>query len=348
MLTQTTSAQVVITPASILETGLSFFSSKVLLTAVNLHLFTSLAESSKTGTQIKEALGLQERGLYDFLDALVALKFLYREGTGTEAKYCNTLETDVFLDKKKSSYVGGLLEMCNNRLFPFWNDLEEGLKTGLPQNEAKIHGAGIFEKLYEDESKLEEFMGAMTGVQRSNFIAFARSFDFSKYKTHVDIGGASGELSIQIATFNPGIHSTTYDLPPVARVAQRNIDASGVSDRVKTAVGNFFTDAFPKADLITMGNILHDWNLEEKKMLIGKAYDALPEGGAFIVIENIIDDERKENAFGLLMSLNMLIETPGGFDYAAKDFAGWAKEAGFKEITKIQLGGPASALVAYK
>jgi precorrin-6B methylase 2 len=348
MLTQIKSDQVVITPATIFQTALSFLSSKVLLTAVNLNLFSSLAESSKTGAEVKEALGLHERSVYDFLDSLVALKFLYREGTGETAKYCNTLETDVFLDKKKTSYVGGLLEMCNNRLFGYWNNLEQGLKTGQPQNEVKDDGVSIFETLYADEKRLEEFLAAMSSNQRSGFIALARQFDFSRYATHCDVGGASGELSIQLTTFNPGIQSTTFDLPVVAPIAKRNIDAAGVNDRVKIATGDFFTEALPKADVITMGNILHDWNLEEKKMLISKAYDALPEGGAFIVIENIIDDERKENVFGLLMSLNMLIETRGGFDYTAHNFAGWAKDAGFKEITKIHLAGPTSALIAYK
>ena len=348
MLTQTVSNEVIISPATIMQTGLGFWASKVLLTAVNLDLFSQLSEGSKSANEIKTALHLQERGLCDFLDALVALKFLYREGKGEKAKYCNTIETDVFLDKKKPSYIGGMLVMANNRLFPFWNNLEDALKTGLPQNEVKNGGQPLFETLYADENRLEEFLGAMAGVQLGNFIAFARQFDFTGYRTHCDIGGAGGDLSIQLAIHRPDIQSTSFDLPQATPIAQRNINSNGVSDRVQAVAGNFFTDAFPEADVITMGNILHDWNVEEKKMLIKKAYTALPEGGALVVIESVIDDERKENVLGLLMSLNMLIETYGGFDYTAADFKGWAREAGFTQFEVMRLTGPSSALIAYK
>jgi len=331
-----------------MQVGFGFWASKVLLTAVKLDLFSILCEKSKTAIEIKEALNLKDRGLYDFLDTLVSLGFLHREGQGENARYCNTLEVDVFLDRKKPSYLGGVLVMANNRLYPFWNNLEEALKTGLPQNEAKQGTRPMFEELYADENRLEEFISAMAGIQKGNFTAFAKKFDFSHYRTHCDIGGAGGNLAIQIATHNPAIHSTTFDLPAVQKIAERNIESAGVTDRVTAASGDFFKDVFPKADVITMGNILHDWDLYQKKHLIEKAFEALPDGGALAVIENIIDDNRKENSFGLLMSLNMLIETDGGFDYTASDFTKWAKEAGFSRVNSIPLTGPASALIAYK
>lgn len=348
MIKEKVAADIVISPAKIMQVGFGFWSSKVLLTAVKFDLFSLISDNSKTAEEIQTALNLQERGVGDFLDTLVALGFLHREGVGANAKYCNTLESEVFLDKRKPSYVGGILEMANDRLYPFWNNLEDALKTGLPQNEAKTGSRPIFEALYADEARLEGFIAGMAGIQNGNFIAFARNFDFSNYKTHCDIGGASGNLSTHIAVQNPAMQSITFDLPPVAPIAKRNIDSLGLADRVKVVSGDFFNDVFPKADVITMGNILHDWDLEAKKMLIKKAYDALPEGGAFVVIENIIDDARKENAFGLMMSLNMLIETPGGFDYTASDFSAWAKKLGFTRIEVMPLNGPASALIAYK
>lgn len=338
----------VISPDAIMQTGLAFWASKVLLTAVNLDLFTLLGKDGKTAEEIKLRLGLQNRGLYDFLDALVALRFLYREGRGENAVYSNTLETGVFLDRQKPSYIGGLLTMANNRMYPFWNNLEEALKTGLPQNEMKNGSQPLFETLYEDEKTLESFIGGMAGGQMGNFIAFSKNFRFAGYATHCDVGGASGMLSAQIVIHHPHMHSVSFDLPAVAPIAQRQINAMGLHDRISIASGNFFTDPFPKADLITMGNILHDWDLEHKKILIRKAYEALPAGGAFAVIENIIDDERKENAFGLMMSLNMVIETEGGFDYTAAQFIEWTTEAGFTSMETIHLGGPTSALVAYK
>ena len=349
MVTETIiSNETVVTPARIMQTGFAFWSSKVLLSAVNLELFTLLAQGSKTMEEIRTALHLQQRGLPDFLDALVAMNFLHREGNGAIAKYCNTLESDAYLDKNKSCYIGGILEMANNRLYPFWNYLEEALQTGQPQNEVKLGAKPLFETLYEDENRLEEFIAAMGGIQAGNFFAFARQFNFSGYTTHCDVGGGGANLSIQIALHNPSIHSISWDLPKVAPIAARNIARLELQDRIETRSGDFFTDEFPKADVITMGNILHDWDLEQKKMLIQKAYSALPECGAFVVIENVIDDERRENAFGLLMSLNMLIETHGGFDYTAADFTSWAKEAGFTHVDIMHLSGPASALIAYK
>lgn len=348
MVTETKTNEMVLTPARIMQTGFAFWSSKVLLTAVNMELFTFLSAKPRTAGEIGEKLDLQERGIRDFLDTLVATDFLYREGNDAAARYGNTLESDVFLDKNKPSYIGGILEMANNRLYPFWSHLDEALQTGLPQNEVRGGGKPLFETLYSDEHRLELFINGMAAVQLGNFIAFAREFDFSGYTSHCDIGGAGGDLSIQIAINNPSIQSVSWDLPQVKPIVDRNIRRHKLHDRIQTASGNFFEDSFPKADVITMGNVLHDWSLEEKKMLIRKAYEALPKGGALVVIENVIDDERKQNVFGLLMSLNMLIETYGGFDFTAADFGDWAREAGFAKIKLIHLMGPSSALIAYK
>ena len=143
-----------------------------------------------------------------------------------------------------------------------------------------------------------------------------------------------------LATHHPHLQCTSYDLPVVVPIAERTIAAAGLSDRVTAASGDFFAEPLPEADVITMGLILHDWNLDRKMHLIRSAYDALPEGGAFIVIENLIDDARRENAFGLMMSLNMLIEFGDAFDYTGSDFAGWCREVGFRDVEILPLTGP--------
>lgn len=337
-----------IDPSKILQVGMGFLASKTLLTAVNMGLFTHLSDGALSGAELKNKLGLHPRSLYDFLDALVALGFLNRAGLKDTALYSNSVDADLFLDKKKPSYVGGILEMSNNRLYPFWNNLEEGLKTGTPQNEVKNGGKLFFDELYAKEDRLREFLHAMGGMQMGNFMAFANKFDFSNYKTHCDVGGAGGYLSAQITMLNKHMQCTSFDLPVVVPIAKENIDSMGLGDNVQVKAGDFFKEPLPKADVITMGNILHDWGMEDKMMLIKKAYDALPEGGAFVVIENIIDDNRSENTFGLLMSLNMLIETPDGFDFSGADFYDWTKEVGFKEMYIIPLTGPSSAAVAIK
>lgn len=337
-----------VNPSQIMQVGMGFWASKTLLTGVNMELFTLLARGELSAKEIKSQLGLHERSIYDFLDTLVALGFLKRRGLKETALYRNAEDTDLFLDKNKQSYLGGILEMSNNRLYPSWNHLEEGLKTGLPQNEMKNGGKPIFEALYADKAKLSEFIQAMGGIQMGNFMAFANKFDFSKYQTLCDIGGAGGFLSAQVVMNNSHMKCISYDLPPVTPIAKANLENMGVADKVVAQSGDFFKEDFPKADVITMGNILHDWGTEDKLMLIRKAYDAVPKGGALVVIENIIDDNRSENAFGLLMSLNMLIETSEGFDFSAADFKGWSQDVGFRAVHVMPLTGPTSAAIAIK
>jgi cyclopropane fatty-acyl-phospholipid synthase-like methyltransferase len=191
-------------------------------------------------------------------------------------------------------------------------------------------------------------MGAMTGISRINCEALAEKFDFTKYKTLCDVGGATGLLSIETARRHPHLKCTSFDLPEVEPIAKKHIAATGLSGRVDTASGDFFKDPLPKADVITMGMILHDWNLEKKMHLIRSAYDALPSGGALVAIEALIDDARRENVQGLLMSLNMLIEFGDAFDYTGADFRKWCGEVGFKRFEVVHLAGPSSAAVAYK
>lgn len=337
-------------PSNIMQIGTGFWASKILLSAIKFQLFTKLAEQKKmSAKEIKTDLNLKctDRHLYDFLDALTVFGFLHREGLLETAVYSNTPDTETFLDKKKPSYIGGILEMMNNRLYGFWGNLEEGLLTGLPQNEAK-RSEDFFGLIYQDADKLKEFINAMTGIQMGNFMTFAQKFDFSKYKTLADVGGSAGLLSLMVAKHQPHMSCTTFDLPPVEPIAKETIQQFHLADRVKAQSGDFFADAFPKADIVTMGNILHDWDEEKKIMLMKKAYEALPDGGAFIAIEGIIDDERKQNAFGMMMSLNMLIETGTGFDYTFADFNRWAKTTGFKSTSLLPLAGPSSAAIAYK
>ena len=335
-------------PSHILQIGSGFWPSKVLLSAVELELFTQLGSETFTGEEIGDRLGLHPRAIWDFLDGLVALGLLDREGDGRAAHYRNTQDTAVFLDKNSPQYIGGVLEMFNARLFRYWADLTDALKTGEPQNEVKHTGKPMFDELYADPARLEQFMGAMTGISLGNFHALAEKFDFSGYKTLCDVGGATGQLSLIVAARHPHLRCTTFDLPVVEPIANKTIAAAGLAERVATASGDFFTDPVPKADVITMGMILHDWNLERKMQLITAAYDALPEGGAFVVIENFIDDARRQNVFGLMMSLNMLIEFGDAFDFTGADFTDWCTQVGFSKVEVVPLAGPASAAIAYK
>jgi len=339
-----------LTPARILETATAFWPAKVLLSAVELGLFTQLATQPLDNAQLAAALGIRADRSADFFDALVAMGFLNRDGDGPSSRYGNSPETELFLDRNKPSYAGGMPEMLNARLFGFWNGLTDALRTGAAQNESKGGGESIFGALYADSARLEQFLAAMASLQVGNFVTLASRFDFTKYRTVLDVGGANAQLSRILATSHPQLSLLSFDLPAVSTIARREVTSAGLMSRIEIVSGDFFADTLPAADVIVMGNILHDWNEAGKQALIAKAYAALPPGGVLIAIENVIDDARRQNAFGLLMSLNMLIEfgADGGFDYTGAQYDAWCHKAGFNRTEILPLTGPTSAAIAYK
>jgi hypothetical protein len=332
------------TPESILQAGLGFWSSKILLSAVEMGLFTELAKGPQSLENIQGRIGLHPRSARDFLDALAALGFLRRKG----GEYSNTPATDQFLDKHKPSYIGGMLEMANQRLYGHWGHLTEALRTGRPQNESREGGALTFEALYADPARLKSFLEAMSGCSHGASIAIASKFPWARYRTFADVGTAQGDLAVQIALANSHLSGIGFDLAEVGPIFEEYAEKNGVAGRLHFVAGSFFEQPLPKADVILMGHILHDWGMDDKRMLIRKAYEAVPEGGALIVYESLIDDDRSQNAFGLMMSLNMLIETADGFDYTGADCQGWMKEAGFRETRVEHLIGPDSMVIGIR
>jgi hypothetical protein len=331
------------TPEKIMQIGLGFWASKTLLSAIEMEVFTELAKHPENAETLQGRLGIHPRCARDFFDTLVALGFLQREN-GT---YRNSPESDHFLDKRKPSYIGGILEMANNRLYGIWGNLTEGLRTGIPQNESK-NNKDLFAALYADPQRLKEFLRAMSGISRGANLAIAAGIPWKNYQTYVDVGTAQGDLAVQIAKANPHLKGTGFDLPEVGPIFEEYVEQNGLAERVKFTSGSFFTDALPKADVVLMGHILHDWDLDQKKMLVRKAFEALPSGGSVVIYDSLIDDERCKNAFGLMMSLNMLLETSGGFDYTGADCSAWMKEAGFRETRVEHLIGPDSMVVGIK
>lgn len=332
-----------LSPAKIMQLGIGFWGSKTLLSAIELGLFTELAKGPLDKAALTRRLQLHPRSARDFFDALVALGMLRRTGS----RYANTRETAIFLDRAKPSYVGGILEMSNARLYRFWSSLTEALRTGKPQNEAKT-GEDFFGTLYSDPARLEGFLKAMTGLSIGSARVMAKKFPWKRYRTFADIGCAQGGVGVEIALAHKHLTGSGMDLPVVKPIFEAYAQTRGVARRLQFHPGNFFTDRLPASDVLIMGHILHDWNLEEKLMLLRKAYEVLPSNGALIIYEALIDDARKRNAFGLLMSLNMLIETHGGFDFTGADCRTWMKEVGFRRTGVVRLAGPDGMVIGLK
>lgn len=330
-------------PDSIVQLGFGFFASKTFLSAVELGLFTELARAPLDYETLRQRLQLHPRAARDFFDALVALGWLERDN----GIYANTPAVSLYLDRDKPSYLGGIFEMASLRLYRYWASLTEALRTGRPQNEVK-DGGDPFKQLYTNPQALEGFLKAMSSISIGPSTAIAEKFPWRNYRTFIDIGCAQGASPVQIARAHPHLSGGGFDLPPVQPVFERYVASNDLGDRLRFNPGNFFEEALPSADVLTMGHILHDWDLDQKRMLLTKAYAALPTGGALIVYESLIDDERRENAAGLLMSLNMLIETPGGFDYTGKECMQWMRDAGFSQTRVEHLVGPTSMVVGIK
>jgi hypothetical protein len=332
-----------VTPDAILQLGMGFWGSKALLSAVELGVFTTLADGPRTAKALMAELGLQPRGTVDWLDALVSLGMLER----VDDEYKNAPATDLFLDRNKPSYIGGVLEMANARLYPFWGSLTDALRTGHPQNEAVV-GDDFFAALYEDPDRLKQFLQAMTGISMGAAHAIADTFPWDRYSTVIDVGGAEGCVPVEVARRHEHLTGGSFDLPAVRPAFEAYVASAGLADRLRFYPGDFFVDPLPNADVLVMGHILHDWGLDEKLVLLRKAHEALPDGGALVVYESIIDDDRRANTFGLLMSVNMLIETPDGFDYTGADCRSWMTQVGFSDTYVQPLVGPDSMVVGIK
>jgi hypothetical protein len=327
----------------IMELAHGFRAAKVLLSAVELDLFTALANGPRDLDSLRVKIGISERGARDFFDALVALGLIERDASGF---YSNTTESELYLDRRKTTYIGGELAYLNARAYPHWDLLTTALRTGKPQSEASH--AGYFSALHADQAKLELFAKGMTAGAVLAGQAIADRFPWHRYKTLVDVGAAQGSLLVQIAKAHPHLTGGGLDLPTMQPLFDLHVQEQGLDRRFRFHPGDFLQDPLPPADVLVFGRVLHNWELATKRQLLRKAYDALPAGGAIIVFERLIDDERRCNIGGLLASLHMLVMTEGGFDFSAADCMGWMRDAGFRDLRVEPLTGAHSMMVGMK
>jgi hypothetical protein len=328
----------------IIQLGLGFWTSQVLLCAVELGLFTELAGTPLDGETLRARLGLHQRGARDFFDVLVSLGLLQRAGD----RYRNSASAERLLNRANETYIGGLLEIAHVQWYASWGNLITALRDGKPQNGVTSGSPDTFAALYSDPERAEKFSRAMTGGAMTCGMALAERPVWAKVRTVADIGSSEGGLLSQLLRRHEHLAGTGFDLPEVADSFNRTAAEAGLADRMSFAPGSFFTDPLPAADVIIYGHVLHDWDLETKRLLLGKAFEALPPGGLVMVYDTLIDDERSDRTFAMLMSLHMLLESPGGFDYTGTDCLGWLEDAGFRDCRVDHLTGPNFLVVGRK
>ena len=277
---------------------------------------------------------MHPRGIRDFLDTLVALGLLERE----HGQYANTPETAAFLDPAKPSYVGDGLRA---RAYTRWSQLTDALRTGQPQLD------GGWEALYKRPEAVRETTRFFTAGTHDVIQVVAQRFPWENHRSLMDIGTSAGDLPVQVALAHSHIIGGGFDLPQVRPAFDEYVASFGMTERLRFYPGNFFTDPLPSADVLTMANVLHDWALEERRILLSKAHAALPEGGTLLVVEEFIDDDRRTNLPALLMSLQMLMRNPGG-NFSAAECCAWMREAGFSDATVVDLGNSVAVAVATK
>jgi phospholipid N-methyltransferase/predicted transcriptional regulator len=333
------------TPERILEIGQGFWASKTLMSATELGVFTELDRNGpQTVEELEDALGLHPRSSRDFLDALVAMDLLERE----HYEYRNAPEASTYLVAGKPTSFVEWFEMVNHRLYPFWDDLETALRTGEPQNELDDPETHPFEGVvYHDDDILEQFVGAMTSLSMGVAEALAREFPWDDHESVVDLGTSEGVVPRRIAEENDHVRAVGADLPRVEPHFRSFTRESPAADRIEFRTADFFDDGtLPAADVYVLGHILHDWPFEERRTILSKVREAVRPGGAVVVYGTMIDEERREDELPLLMSLNMLIETPAGSDYTPIQCIRWLHDAGFEGGETRPLPGPDTMVVA--
>jgi SAM-dependent methyltransferase len=301
----------------------SFAEGSSVYAAIDLGIFDAIDEVALTAKEIKAkcSLNCEVRNLLDFLDILYLKGHLEREGLLEEAKY--KTRYNLFVSSNPYNIIAVIRWMY--KIFGTLMRINEALKNGSIQKEDP------FVDLYDD-SRMIAFLKTMAVIQKQNFALVGEKIDFSQYSTVTDIGGCLGEFSFTLKRMHPHLQCISYDLPVIEKDYRDYEAASNMQGQVTFQAGDMFKEDFPKSDVIAMGNILHDWNDEKKHILFQKAFDAINPGGVFVIVEELIDDERKVNQPALYMSLFMMVETYKGFNMSLSDIKKYAEKYGFSRV----------------
>ena len=341
-----------ISPEPIFQMITGFWVSKALMAAVELEVFTKISGKQVTLQQLQDILEMDQRPTDVFATSLASLGLLKVTTENGRRLYSNSALADLFLDKNKSSYMGDIVTMFDKRLYKGWDKLVLALKTNKPVSAEEGGGAETIFDQAKSKEKIEEikkFTHSMHGVSIGPAMALAKSFDFSKYRKMVDIGGGSGVYCIEVVKRNPNISAVVLDLEPVCLVAQEYIGKFNLQDKIQTTALDFWKEPLPSGyDVAFLSHILHDYDQDKDTFLLKKICDSLNDDGVVLISEWLINDEKTGPPPSALMGLNMIVESYGGRNYSFAEISKMLKTAGFKRIEKRPLATPAELIVGYK
>ncbi|NVK79146.1 methyltransferase [Streptomyces morookaense] len=323
--------------------GIAFAQAKVVLSAIELDLFSTLAAGPATEQQLCEKIGLHPRGARDFLTALVCFGLLRKDGD----TYTNAPAADRFLDKAKPEYSGAFLERANRMMYPAWSGLTGLLRTGDPQLAGREDQAAAFERMMADPGHLRNFLRMMDAVSGPLGPHLAAAFDWSEHRTVLDVGGARGNLLAQVLMAQPHLTGGVFDLPAIAPMFDEHIAGFGLTDRAAFTGGDFFVDDLPSADIVVTGHVLHDWTPDERARLVRKMADAVRPGGALLIYDQLLE-EAPDDPWNTLISLNMQLITNGGSEYTLAECTAWLADAGLESVQTVPLGEHDTLVIARK
>lgn len=336
-------------PQEIVRMGMSFWSSRLILSAVESGVFTELGHGRASERELADALGWHPRAAGTALDALVAAGLLRRDRAG---RYANTIRSAMFLDRSKPSYVGGLMELSSKRLYGLWSQLDDLLRTGRPGAEEERGDNEFFSMLYQDPLALKGFLAGMTGISTGEATLLAARFPWRRFRTFCDIGCAQGAFPVRVALTHRHLRGTGFDLPAVRPIFEEYVESFGLDGRVDFAAGDFLEGPLPSADVISFGHVFHGRNTEIRRELVAKAYAATPPGGAIIVYDAMIRsgplNSRANRFMSLLSSLNIMMESREGYESSTAACAELLRAGGFTRVRVRHLLGPTSAVFGFK
>jgi 3-hydroxy-5-methyl-1-naphthoate 3-O-methyltransferase len=341
-----TEPETAISPIPLMQLATAFWAFKTLSTAVEFDLFSRLGKTPMNAAELATAYSIDERPAEMLLTGCASLGLL----TKHNGRYANSELAENFLTKDARYYFGGFVTMLDRRLYAGWDKLPQAMRSNRPTTWDPAKQKSLFEGA--DPEMMATFWQAMHSLSIFTARELGRAIDFRRFRSLMDVGGGSAAFDIELCRMYPELSATVYDLPFVAGIAQKNIQDAGLAGRIRVHGGDFFGDtAYPAGhDVILLSMIMHDWSEADDKAILRKCFAALPPGGAVVISELLVNDEKTGPPPAALMSLNMLVETVGGRNYTPAEYRSWLEEIGFRDVQVVwfEAAGANGAVVGYK